>query len=139
MTAPARGSGTTPACTARVPKRRCRSRSNASLMSGTYRRLSRRASEFYVSAMTSRNGLSCLVVDDEPRLRQVLVHLLENEGFHCREAGSGVEALQVMERDPAPLVISDLRMPQMDGQSMLRELMRRWPNTAVVMVSAVAY
>lgn len=88
--------------------------------------------------MTSRNGLSCLVVDDEPRLRQVLVHLLENDGFHCREAGTGVEALRVMEADPAPLVLSDLRMPQMDGVSMLRELVQRWPDTAVVMVSAVA-
>jgi len=88
--------------------------------------------------MTSHNGLACLVVDDEPRLRQVLVHLLENDGFHCREAGTGVEALRVMEADPAPLVLSDLRMPQMDGVSMLRELVQRWPDTAVVMVSAVA-
>ena len=43
-----------------------------------------------------------------------------------------------MESEPAPLVISDLRMPQMDGMSLLRQVLARWPDTAVVMVSAVA-
>jgi response regulator RpfG family c-di-GMP phosphodiesterase len=88
--------------------------------------------------MSGQNGLACLVVDDEPRLRRVLVQLLESDGFEVREAGTGVEALQVMETHPAPLVISDLRMPQMDGQNLLRHLTQRWPDTAVIMVSAVA-
>src|SRR5215470_48594 len=88
--------------------------------------------------MSGQNGLACLIVDDEPRLRRVLVQLLESDGFEVREAGTGVEALQAMETNPAPLVISDLRMPQMDGASLLRHLTQRWPDTAVVMVSAVA-
>lgn len=88
--------------------------------------------------MSGQNGLACLVVDDEPRLRRVLVQLLEGDGFEVREAGTGVEALQVMETHPAPLVISDLRMPQMDGANLLRHIVQRWPDTAVVMVSAVA-
>ena len=88
--------------------------------------------------MVSHNGLACLVVDDEPRLRQLLVHLLETSGFRCREAGSGVEALKALEADPVPLVVSDLRMPQMDGVSLLRQVAQRWPDTAVVMVSAVS-
>ena len=88
--------------------------------------------------MSVQNGLSCLVVDDEPRLRRVLVQLLESDGFRCREAGNGVEALRAMETDPAPLIISDLRMPEMDGVNLLRHVVQRWPLTAVVMVSAVA-
>jgi response regulator RpfG family c-di-GMP phosphodiesterase len=82
--------------------------------------------------------LACVVVDDEPRLRRVLVRLLEGDGFTCREAGSGVEALRLMEADAAPLVISDLRMPEMDGATLLREIIQRWPGTAVIMVTAVA-
>jgi len=39
----------------------------------------------------------CLVVDDEPRLRQALVRLMQGDGFTCLEAGSGVEALAVLE------------------------------------------
>src|SRR5437764_5209046 len=82
--------------------------------------------------------MRCLVVDDEPRLRRVLVRLLEGEGFTCAEAGSGVEALRELEKGAAPLVISDLRMPEMDGVTLLREITARWPETAVIVVTAVA-
>ena len=88
--------------------------------------------------MAQNNGLRCLIVDDEPRLRRVLVRLLEGEGFACREAGSGVEAVDALEREPVQLVLSDVRMPQMDGVGLLREIVARWPDTAVVMVTAVA-
>ena len=82
--------------------------------------------------------MRCLVVDDEPRLRRVLTRLLEAEGFSCAEADSGVEALRQLERQPVPLVISDLRMPEMDGVTLLREIITRWPETAVIVVTAVA-
>lgn len=82
--------------------------------------------------------MRCLIVDDEPRLRRVLIRLLESEGFACAEASSGLDALQEMERAPAPLVISDLRMPEMDGVTLLREIITRWPETAVIVVTAVA-
>ncbi len=88
--------------------------------------------------MPEAGSVHCLVVDDEPRLRRVLVRLLEGEGFTCREAGSGTEAMERMQEDPAPLVISDLRMPQMDGVTLLREILARWPDTAVIVVTAVA-
>src|SRR2546422_8300229 len=88
--------------------------------------------------MPQPNAVKCLVVDDEPRLRRVLVRLLEGEGFECAEAGSGTEALEMMHAVPVPLVISDLRMPQMDGVTLLREILARWPDTAVIVVTAVA-
>src|SRR5881397_132294 len=88
--------------------------------------------------MPQPNAVKCLVVDDEPRLRRVLVRLLEGEGFSCAEAGSGTEALEMLQREPVPLVISDLRMPQMDGVTLLREIIARWPTTAVIVVTAVA-
>jgi response regulator RpfG family c-di-GMP phosphodiesterase len=80
----------------------------------------------------------CLVVDDEPRLRQVLVHLMRNDGFNCIEAGNGEEALTQLEAHPVRLVMSDLRMPKMDGLELLRQIRGRWPDTAVVMITAVA-
>ncbi len=88
--------------------------------------------------MPQPNAMRCLVVDDEPRLRRVLVRLLEGEGFLCVEAGSGTEALEIMRQEPVPLVISDLRMPQMDGVTLLREIIAHWPDTAVIVVTAVA-
>jgi putative two-component system response regulator len=80
----------------------------------------------------------CLIVDDEPRLRQVLMHLMRGDGFHCLEAANGEEALTLLARHPVSLVLSDLRMPQMDGLELLRQTRARWPDVAVVMITAVA-
>ena len=80
----------------------------------------------------------CLVVDDEPRLRQALVRLMQGDGFICLEAGSGVEALAVLATEPVALVLSDMRMPSMDGQELLRQLRVGYPDVAIVMITAVA-
>ena len=86
----------------------------------------------------STNKPYCLIVDDEPRLRQVLMHLMRGDGFDCIEAANGEEALAQLERHPVNLVLSDLRMPQMDGLELLRQTRARWPDVAVVMITAVA-
>src|SRR5512134_32128 len=138
MTAPASGSGVCPACTARVAKRSARSWSAVRVMRGTYRCLSPPASDAYVRRMAKTDVRQCLIVDDEPRLRTLLARLLRGEGFACREASSGADALVAMEEDPAPLVISDVRMPVMDGITLLRKVMERWPGTAVIVMTANA-
>src|SRR5512143_57357 len=80
----------------------------------------------------------CLIVDDEPRLRQVMVHLMRGDGFQCVEAGNGIEALEQLTKHSVTLVLSDLRMPKLDGFGLLRELRARYPDVAVVMITAVA-
>src|SRR5687767_1557 len=94
-------------------------------------------------AITKSNGderheRRCLVVDDEPRLRQALVRLMQLDGFTCFECGSGVEALDILSREPVILILSDLRMPKMDGAMLLREVRERYPDIAVIMITAVA-
>ena len=84
------------------------------------------------------SSVRCLVVDDEPRLRQVLVRLMEADGCSCRQAANGVEALEVLATHPTTLVLSDLRMPRMDGIELLREIRSRYPDVAVIMITAVA-
>jgi putative two-component system response regulator len=91
-----------------------------------------------MSIEVNTDSLLCLVVDDEPRLRQVLVHLMKSDGFTCFEAGNGEEALAHLRRQPVTLVLSDLRMPKMDGLELLRQVRARWPDVAVVMITAVA-
>jgi response regulator RpfG family c-di-GMP phosphodiesterase len=85
-----------------------------------------------------RARLRCLVVDDEPRLRQVLVRLMESDGFACRQAANGADALAQLQAEPATLVLTDLRMPQMDGVELLRQIRARFPDTGVVLITAVA-
>jgi putative two-component system response regulator len=82
--------------------------------------------------------LRCLVVDDEPHLRRVLVRLMQGDGFVCEEAGSGVQALDALARQPASLVLTDLHMPELDGIGLLKEIRVRHPDTAVMLITAVA-
>ena len=82
--------------------------------------------------------LHCVVADDEAHLRRVLVRLMQGEGFTCHEAPNGRVALELLERVPATLVISDLHMPELDGMGLLREIRERLPDTAVIMITAVA-
>jgi CheY-like chemotaxis protein len=87
---------------------------------------------------TANSGRQCLIVDDEPPLRALLRRLMEGEGFVCREASSGDEALALLRADPVPLVLSDFHMPHMDGGALLRAVRAHWPDTAVVMITAVS-
>ena len=80
----------------------------------------------------------CLIVDDEPALRQLLVHLMSDVGFSCIEAGDGEAALAALARHEVTLVLSDLRMPKLDGLGLLAEIRRRSPDTAVVLITGVA-
>lgn len=86
----------------------------------------------------TESTVDCLVVDDEPRLRQVLVHLMRSDGFRCFEAGNGLEAIDILQRQPVTLILSDLRMPRMDGNELLKQVRTRWPDTAMVLITAVA-
>lgn len=89
-------------------------------------------------AVTSQSPLRCIIVDDEAPLRAILRRVMEADGYECQEAPSGVEALELMEQEPAPLVLSDYHMPRMDGGELLRCVHERWPDTAVVIVTAVS-
>jgi putative two-component system response regulator len=81
--------------------------------------------------------VTCLVVDDEPQLRDSLRRVLQAAGYEVLVAESGVDALGKLEGNEIPLVISDIRMPEMDGFTLLRRIREGWPETAVVMVTAV--
>jgi response regulator RpfG family c-di-GMP phosphodiesterase len=79
-----------------------------------------------------------VIADDEPRLRQVLVRLMTGDGFTCLEAGDGIEALEKLESVPASLLLTDLRMPRMDGLELLRQARAKYPDLAVILITAVA-
>lgn len=79
-----------------------------------------------------------LVVDDEPSYRQILTLVFESEGHELRIASNGREALQRLNEEPADLVVSDIRMPDMDGIEMLRNIRETMPDVAVVFMTAHA-
>lgn len=79
-----------------------------------------------------------LVVDDEPDLLESLKELLEDciPGLTVHTASSGAEGLEVLERETVELVVSDFRMPGMDGITFLREARERHPGVARILLTA---
>jgi DNA-binding NtrC family response regulator len=77
-----------------------------------------------------------LVVDDDPGVRYTIREILASEGVDADEAADGEEALARFEAAPVPLVITDLRMPRMDGMELLRRLAARAPAPRVVVITA---
>jgi response regulator RpfG family c-di-GMP phosphodiesterase len=86
----------------------------------------------------SESPITCLVVDDEAPLREAIGRVLLANGYECITAASGAEALDIMEKVEVPVVLSDIKMPVMDGVTLLGKIRDRWPDTAVLVVTAVA-
>jgi CheY-like chemotaxis protein len=95
---------------------------------------------------TSNNGRlkyqgRILAIDDEPNIRTVLNRALTMAGFTVEVAGSGMEAMTLLEsaaaqhQPPYDLVFSDLGMPEMSGWDVARELHRLWPQIPLVLVT----
>ncbi len=78
-----------------------------------------------------------LVVEDEPTIRELMAILLEEEGYAVRQAADGLEALEAVEQHPVDLVLSDVKMPRLDGASLAHHLRARGDPLPVVLMSAV--
>ncbi|WP_027415151.1 sigma-54-dependent transcriptional regulator [Aneurinibacillus terranovensis] len=74
-----------------------------------------------------------LIVDDEPKFRQLLSSRLTRKGYRVEEAGNGLEALECLNRQTIDLILLDLKMPDMDGMAFL-EIYKQKPFSAEVIV-----
>jgi len=78
-----------------------------------------------------------LVVDDEEGVRKVLCNKLSEEGYQCQEAESGYQALERLASNKIALVLLDIKMPGKSGVELLPEIKELYPDTAVIMVTAL--
>ncbi|WP_447881623.1 two-component system response regulator GlrR [Serratia fonticola] len=86
--------------------------------------------------MTARKPANLLLVDDDPSLLKLLGMRLTSEGFHVTTAESGQEALRLLAREKIDLVISDLRMDEMDGMALFAEIQKYQPGMPVIILTA---
>lgn len=87
--------------------------------------------------MTLDGPIHCLLVDDHAGVRTSVARGLAASGLECRQAASGLEAMERIEAFEPDVVISDIRMPGMDGVALLRRLREHHPDVAVIMVTGV--
>ena len=84
----------------------------------------------------ARRAPHILVVDDDPGLLRLLTIRLRSQNYVVEPVDGPAKALAAVSRFRPDLVITDLRMAEMDGISLLRELQRRWPSLNVIMLTA---
>jgi DNA-binding NtrC family response regulator len=84
------------------------------------------------------NGKHILVVDDEPLVRRSLSEFLTLQGYTVSIAANGREALDLLRDYSADIVITDLKMPEIGGLQLLKQIKKSYPETRVIMVTGFA-
>jgi two-component system response regulator PilR (NtrC family) len=84
------------------------------------------------------NKSKILIVDDDQSLREFLEILLAKEGYDVYSKSSGEKALQLLNKEDISLVITDVRMPGIDGMSLLKQIKNKYPDIPVILITAFA-
>ncbi len=76
-----------------------------------------------------------LIVDDEKKQREILDYILKKEGFLTKTAGTAEEALRLFSSEYTDVVLTDLKLPKMDGMGLMREILSICPETSVIIIT----
>jgi len=77
-----------------------------------------------------------LIVEDDINTRKLMCAVLRQNGFEALQAGDGIAALEVMDREHIDLAVLDLMMPNMDGYELTKQLRMAWETLPILMVTA---
>jgi len=91
-----------------------------------------------LNSVERRDTLDVLVVEDDVRVRDLLCRYISSQGHRVRSAGDGVEALELIGKSLPDLVLTDLKMPRMDGMELAAYLREHAPQVDVIVLTAYA-
>ncbi|MCP3917355.1 MAG: sigma-54-dependent Fis family transcriptional regulator [bacterium] len=112
-----------------------RSACTSAIRTGPARCCSSRTAEPRTETQTVADA-DILIVEDETAQRVLLAAILRGAGYRVSEAGSAEDALTRLRSTPVNLVLSDWKLPGMDGMGLFERVRERWPDTAFVIVTA---
>lgn len=81
---------------------------------------------------------SILVVDDQPDVATTLADILALKGFKVNLSFSGAEALKILEGQPVDILLTDVKMPDMNGVMLYREVRKKYPHVTTYFMTAYA-
>lgn len=79
-----------------------------------------------------------LIVDDEPNVRSALRRYFRPRGYQTLSAENGEAAVRVLEENRVDVLITDMRMPGMNGSELLKSVTQRWPDIVRILLTAYA-
>jgi response regulator RpfG family c-di-GMP phosphodiesterase len=86
----------------------------------------------------SRGTARVLIVDDDPRVRDVLQEVFETDGYECQVASNGLEGLEAFGAERPPLTVTDINMPVMDGLAFLKQARAVEPDAAILVLTGAS-
>lgn len=86
--------------------------------------------------MSETEPLSVLIVEDDPSLCTSLVSALESASYNVRQAGSALQALEILHTEPFDIILSDLRLPDVEGLSFVAQCRETCPQAALILMTA---
>lgn len=89
-------------------------------------------------SLDSNKPANLLFVDDEPNVLKALKRLFRTTDYNVHLAEGGQAGLAILQQQPIDLIISDMRMPQMDGAQFLAQAAQRWPETVRILLTGYA-
>ena len=88
-----------------------------------------------MTELASTQSLKVIVIDDEPTILRTIAEFLRDQGHEVQAFGDGASALSHMEREPVDIVVSDIKMPGIDGFQVLEQVKLRSPDTETILVT----
>lgn len=83
-----------------------------------------------------KSNIKILIVDDEEMMRNLLSKILKRENYQILTAADGLEGLRVIHDESIDIVISDMKMPQMNGFELLKNIKEEYPQIGVIIMTA---
>ncbi len=91
-----------------------------------------------VSQISSEPVFTLLFVDDEANILASLKRLFRPFGYHIFTAESAAQGLEILAQETIDLVVSDMRMPEMNGAQFLEKVRQKWPETMRILLTGYA-
>lgn len=91
-----------------------------------------------ISSRIMKTKAAVLIVDDEKVIREVLARSVLREGYSVDQATDGRDALDKMALSSFDIVLTDIKMPIMDGMELLKKVKAQYPETSVIVITAYA-
>lgn len=76
-----------------------------------------------------------LVVEDDELIRAIFVDIIKSKGYSVLEASNGQEALKILSTRPINIIVTDMKMPVMDGMQLLRQVKKSYPDVPLIVIT----